>query len=462
MSSEIRPYRSERPEGLPPQNIEAEAAVLGSVLLDREVIGRLSASLAARDFYREQNGTIYQAMLNLYERDQPVDYLTLIDELERSGQADDILYLGSLLGVVPTPIHAEAYARLVATAAFMRRLISAGGQIASLGFQGQFTTEAAMERCEAILAGVAGSAVSADFVGIVPGLQAYLEQLSIAYERDPNQPLESGRLPTTYRDLDQYLRGGFSRGDLVILAGRPAMGKTALSMEIVGRAASVFGLKVAVFSLEMSVPQLLARMVATTSGIPLTTLDDARSLTQSQQDIMGKAFGRLAETNIVLDSSGSQTINAIRAKVRRQAARYGLDLVVIDHIQMVHAPGQERNRVAELGEISRGLKALAMEQNIAIVALSQLSRAVENRQDKRPILSDLRESGTLEQDADVVLGLYRDEYYNKNTDLNRIANLLVLKNRNGATGDCNLIWNPETTGFRGLDEYSERSPTPIF
>jgi replicative DNA helicase len=441
---------------LPPQNIEAEEAVLGSVLLDREVIGRLSSSLAARDFYREQNSTIYQAMLNLYERDQPVDYLTLIDELERTNRGIDLSYLTGLLGVVPTPIHAESYARLVATAAFMRRLISAGGQIASLGFQSQYSPETALERCEAILAAVAGSARAADFVGIVPGLQAYLEQLSIAYERDPNQPLESGRLPTTYRDLDRYLRGGFSRGDLVILAGRPAMGKTALSMEIVGRAASIFKLKVAVFSLEMSVPQLLARMVSTTSGIPLATLDDARSLSSTQQDLLGRAFGQLAETNIVLDSAGSQTINAIRSKVRRQAARYGLDLVVIDHIQMVHAPGQERNRVAELGEISRGLKALAMEQNLAIVALSQLSRAVENRQDKRPILSDLRESGTLEQDADVVLGLYRDEYYNKDTDLNRVANLLVLKNRNGATGDCNLIWNPETTGFRGLEDFLER------
>jgi replicative DNA helicase len=444
-----------REQGIP-SNLEAEEAVLGSVLLDREVIGRLSSSLAARDFYREQNSTIYQAMLNLYERDQPVDYLTLIDELERTNRGIDLSYLTGLLGVVPTPIHAESYARLVATAAFMRRLISAGGQIASLGFQSQYSPETALERCEAILAAVAGSARAADFVGIVPGLQAYLEQLSIAYERDPNQPLESGRLPTTYRDLDRYLRGGFSRGDLVILAGRPAMGKTALSMEIVGRAASIFKLKVAVFSLEMSVPQLLARMVSTTSGIPLATLDDARSLSSTQQDLLGRAFGQLAETNIVLDSAGSQTINAIRSKVRRQAARYGLDLVVIDHIQMVHAPGQERNRVAELGEISRGLKALAMEQNLAIVALSQLSRAVENRQDKRPILSDLRESGTLEQDADVVLGLYRDEYYNKDTDLNRVANLLVLKNRNGATGDCNLIWNPETTGFRGLEDFLER------
>jgi replicative DNA helicase len=455
---EPRPLNADRQIAVPPQNAEAELAVLGSVLLDRDVIGRVAPLVEVRDFWTPRHALIYEAMLTLDARGERADYLTLLTELERTGRLAEVgggAFLGSLIEHVPTPIHAEQYAGLVAQAGFMRRLIQTATRMLTLGYENAEDVETTLARCDQLMAEMAASGPNPDFLPILAGLQAYLEQLGAASVRDLSAPFSAGRVPTTYRDLDRYLGGGFSRGDLIMLAGRPAMGKSSLGMEIVGKTALTYGAKVAVFSLEMGVSQLLARMVSTTSGIPLTTLDTAR-ISDAEKGPLGEAFGRLAEIDVVLDDAGTQTIAGIRSKVRRQAMRAGLDLVVVDHIQMVTAPSPRQNRVDEMGAISRGLKALAREQNVAVLAISQLSRAAQQRTDKRPQLSDLRDSGSLEQDADVVLGLYRDEYYNPDTERTRIADVLVLKNRNGPTGDCSLIWNPETTGFRGMEAYDGR------
>ena len=792
----------DQPERLPPHNVEAEEAVLGSVLLDREVIGRLSGVLDARDFYRERNGSIYQAMLDLYEQHEPVDYLTLIDELDRSQrleQAGGVAYVAGLLGVVPTPIHADHYAKIVAEAAFMRRLISAGGKIATIGFQNQFDAETALEKSEQILFDVANKKANRDFAALSDILRDYLEQLSLLRE---GEGIKYG-VPSGYADLDKLTAGGFQRSDLIILAARPAMGKaqpldaqvltedgwkrmgdlqfgdrlasvdgqpsrvagifpqgekqvyrvtfsddrsteccdehlwkvmyrgwdaprvlttaklrqmltrkryqgrvwidtfsgefghratlpldpwvlgallgdgtlarlcistadaellvrmqarlgpelqlvvsggydyrirrvssrwqkgvqgvvpnpvrealvalglngkrshekfippmylsanrearldllrglidtdgwveahgsvcfatvseqlaqdvatltrslggicrirpprrkyvvqgdtrtearpayvltltlddaqsmttlarkqvragykttrqrrltvtsieptrvaetqciavthpdrtyvtdefvvthnTSLALGIAANAALKFKAASAIFSLEMSGAQLAARLLSTESGIETTRLRSG-NLTDAESRKLGHALGILAEAQIYIDDTPGISVTSLRAKTRRLHAEVPLDLVVVDHLQLMTAgEGTGMNRVNEMSEISRQLKGLARELHVPVIALSQLSRAVEQRSPKIPILSDLRESGSIEQDADLVMFIYRDDYYNKDSEKQGIAEIHIAKHRNGPTGQISLLFNQKTTKFLDLEVYRD-------
>jgi replicative DNA helicase len=444
----------EQPERLPPHNLEAEEAVLGSVLLDREVIGRVSGVLEARDFYRERNGQIYEAMLSLYDRHEPVDYLTLIDELDRTQRLDQsggTSYIAGLLGVVPTPIHAEHYAKIVADSAFMRRLISAGGKIATIGFQNQFDTETALEKSEQILFDIANKKANRDFASLGDILQDYLEQLSLLRE---GEGIRYG-VPSGFADLDKITAGGFQRSDLIILAARPAMGKTSLALGIAANAALKFKAASAVFSLEMSGAQLAARLLSTESGIETTRLRSG-NLTDAESRKLGHALGILAEAPIYIDDTPGLSVTNLRAKTRRLHAEVPLDLVVVDHLQLMTAgEGSGMNRVNEMSEISRQLKGLARELHVPVIALSQLSRAVEQRSPKIPILSDLRESGSIEQDADLVMFIYRDDYYNKDSEKQGIAEVHIAKHRNGPTGQVSLLFNQRTTKFLDLEVYRD-------
>lgn len=440
---------------IPPSNEGAEQALLGSALLDRSVIARVADRLAPRDFYQDKHGVIYQAMLDIEADGQVVDYLTVLDVLDRSGRLAAIggaTYLAGLPLVSPTPVHAEQYAELIANAAFMRRLISAGGKIATLGYDNRDDPETALVRCEQFLADAVGTTVSSRMIAIADALSTYSDALEALTQPDlPSANRPAPRLSTGYRDLNEILRGGFTRGDLILLAGRPGMGKSALGFALLMRLALLAGARGVLFSLEMGVTQVLARMLATASGVPLARQDDGQ-LSPSQQVPFGKALGDLAQTRIMLDDTARLSIATLRSRVRRLVAeREGLDVVVVDHVQLLS--GQSRNRVEEIGEISRGLKAIAREHNVAVLALAQLSRSVEQRTDKVPQLSDLRESGTLEQDADVVLMLYREEYYKPETERSGMADLFVAKHRNGRTGRLTLIWNQECTSFRGLEEF---------
>jgi replicative DNA helicase len=444
----------EQPERLPPHNLEAEEAVLGSVLLDREVIGRVSGILEARDFYRERNGHIYQAMLELYDRHEPVDYLTLIDELDRTQRLDPgggTTYVAGLLGAVPTPIHAEHYAKIVADTAFMRRLISAGGKIATIGFQNQFDTETALEKSEQILFDIANKKANRDFTSLGDILQDYLEQLSLLRE---GEGIKYG-VPSGFADLDKITAGGFQRSDLIILAARPAMGKTSLALGIASNAALKFKAASAVFSLEMSGGQLAARLLSTESGIETTRLRMG-NLTDAESRKLGHALGILAEAPIYIDDTPGLSVTSLRAKTRRLHAEVPLDLVIVDHLQLMTAgEGTGMNRVNEMSEISRQLKGLARELHVPVIALSQLSRAVEQRSPKIPILSDLRESGSIEQDADLVMFIYRDDYYNKDSEKQGIAEVHIAKHRNGPTGQISLLFNQRTTKFLDLEVYRD-------
>ncbi len=443
----------EGPERLPPQNIEAEEAVLGSVLLDREVIGRVSGSLEARDFYRERNGQIFQAMLDLYDRHEPVDYLTLIDELERTQrleQAGGVVFLSSLLGAVPTPIHAEHYGKIVADTAFMRRLISAGGKIAAIGFQNQFDTDTALEKSEQILFDISNKRANSDFASLSDVLREYLEQLSVLRE---GEGIRYG-VPSGYADLDKMTAGGFQRSDLIILAARPSMGKTSLALGFASNAAIKFKAASAIFSLEMSRSQLAARLLSTESGIETQRLRSGQ-LTDAESRKLGHALGLLAEAPIYIDDTPGISVTNLRAKTRRLHAEVPLDLVIVDHLQLMTSGKTGENRVLEMSEISRQLKGLARELHVPVVALSQLSRAVEQRSPKIPILSDLRESGAIEQDADLVIFIYRDDYYNKDSEKQGIADLHIAKHRNGPTGEISLLFNQRTTKFLDLEVYRD-------
>jgi len=423
---------------LPPHNLDAERAVLGSVLLDREVIGRIADKLQRRDFYRDRHGDIYAAMLALHERQEPVDYLTLTAELGDESLTTDLI---DLLGAVPTPIHAERYACMVADAAVMRRLISAGGRIATLGFERQHDVPTALEKAESLLREVSSNRAATDSRSFGAYLAEYLDELVAVQD---GKAVEVA-LPTGYADLDRLLNGGLRRSELIVLAARPAMGKSSLSSNIGVTAGMRFGASVAIFSLEMTGQQIVRRAISAEARIEAARLTG--QMTEVEEVRLGAALSRLAEMRIEVAEPLMLTPTDLRARVRRMSAKEPLDLVIVDHIGLMSTGRRGGNRVEEVTEITRQLKALAMEEGVAVLALSQLSRAVEQRSPKIPMLSDLRESGSIEQDADVVVFIYRDAYYDRDSPKGDISDLIVAKNRNGQTGQVSVLWDKRHTRF---------------
>src|SRR5579885_3523043 len=388
------------PDALPPNNTEAEEAVLGSILIDRDAVGQVASFLRPADFFREQHATIYEAALRLYDRREPVDFLTLTDELQRSGRYDEVgglSFLSSLLNVVPTSLHVEQYARIVERAAVRRRLIHAAGRIAALGYDEVLETDQALEQAEQVLFGVAEKRATRDFQKLVDVLRAYWEQLLVAADVDR---LQQG-IPTDFKDLDKLL-GGLQRSDLVIVAARPSMGKSSFALCLARNASVDFGAKVGIFSLEMSLAQLAQRLLFSESGVDSSRLRQGL-LGQVERRKLADALGTLASAPIYLDDTPNIALSELRAKSRRLHQELGgLDLLVVDYLQLIQGNGKE-NRVNEISEISRSLKALARELDVPVVALSQLSRAVESRSPHIPMLSDLRESGCLTGDTLVAL-----------------------------------------------------------
>jgi replicative DNA helicase len=435
---------------LPPQNIEAEQSVLGSLLIDREAIIKTAPFLRAEDFYREAHGRIYAAILDLHEHREPADFVTLCDALERSAELDSVggpAYLTSLINSVPTSIHVEHYAHIVERTAILRRLIEAAGKIAGLAYGEAEDVDVVVDRAEQILFDVSQRRVSRGLTPIKRILTEYYDRIEYLHQHQG----EMVGLPTGFLDLDRLL-GGMQRSDLIIVAGRPGMGKSSLGMSIAHNTALKHNAVVAFFSLEMSAEQLVQRLIAGETGITSQRLrtGDIRDI---EWDKLVKASGTLAETAVFVDDTPSPSPMEIRTKCRRLAAEYGLDLIIVDYLQLMRGGGRSENRVQEVSYISRQLKALARELSVPVVAMSQLSRAVESRQDKRPILSDLRESGTIEQDADVVIFIYRDEMYDENTERKHIADIIISKHRNGPTGQISLRFAAEQTKFVDLDTY---------
>lgn len=438
-------------ERLPPHNIPAEQSVLGSLLIDRDAIIRVASYVRADDFYIRANGTIYQAILDLYNRREPTDFVTLSDELERRSVLDDIGgigYLSSLLNTVPTAVHVEYYGRIVERTSTLRRLIDAGTQIVGIGYQDAVETEEALDSAEQTLFAISQKRQTKDFQSISDVLDRFFDQLDYLQQHRG----EVVGVPSGFSDLDQ-LTGGLQRSDLIIVAARPSMGKTAFSLGLAYGAAVQHDKTVGVFSLEMSAEQLVQRLLATETGVDshrlrLGMIDD------NEWDRISRAFGRLAEAKIFIDDAANASVMDVRSKARRLQAENGLDLVIVDYLQLMSGRRSD-NRVQEVSEITRGLKSLARELNVPVIALSQLSRAVETRADHRPMLSDLRESGSIEQDADIVMFIYRDEKYDENSEKKGIAEIIVAKHRNGPVGSINLRFFERIARFADLELYRE-------
>jgi replicative DNA helicase len=435
---------------LPPQNPDAEEAVLGSLLMDPEAVGKVAAFLKPDDFYRERNASIYAAMLAIYDRREPVDFMTVTDELTRQGRYEEmggLAYLSHLVGVVPTAVHVEYYARIVERTSVKRRLISAAGKIAAVAYDDSLDLDTTLEKAEQLLFGVAQRRVTRDFEHIGSILGEYLEQME-ARAADAT----GGRgVPTGFIELEK-LTGGLQRSDLIILAARPSMGKSSWALNMVQNAALKHHATCAVFSLEMSKQQLAHRLLCSESGVDATKLR-LGMINESDQRKLHRAFELLSEAPIYIDDTPSIPITELRSKSRRLAAEVGIDLVVVDYLQLVTTGRNNDNRVQEISHISQSLKGLAREMNAPVLALSQLSRAVEARTPHIPMLSDLRESGSLEQDADIVLFIYREDMYNRDSDKKGIADIYLAKHRNGPTGQFSLLFLEKSTRFVDLEVY---------
>jgi replicative DNA helicase len=433
---------------LPPQNLEAEAGVLGSLLLDGEATIKVADILGAGDFYKEAHRHIYEAVMELVERHSPVDVLTISNRLEEKGLLEQVggsSYLTTLVASVPTSAHARHYAEIVAKKATLRRLIQTAAEVTAMGYEESADVESLLDQAEQLVFKVSQKNLKENFTSLKHVLTESFDRIDELHK----DKAKMRGIPTGFRDLDQKVLAGLQPSDLVIVAARPSMGKTSFALNIARHLAVTEGIPVGVFSLETSKEQLVDRMLSAEARI-----DSWRLRTGNLQDEdfpkIGQAMAQLSEAPIFIDDSPMINVMEMRAKARRLQAEHGLGLIIVDYLQLMQGRGLE-NRVQEISEISRGLKALARELDVPVIALSQLSRAVEARSPKIPMLSDLRESGSIEQDADVVMFIYREDYYERETERKNIADILVRKHRNGPVGEIELYFQPEFTQFRNLD-----------
>jgi replicative DNA helicase len=433
---------------LPPQNIEAEQSVLGSLLIDPEAILKVTSFLRPEDFYRETHALIFKAIVDLHERRQPADFVTLCDELERRKQLDQVGgpgYLTSLINAVPTSVHVQYYGGIVERTATLRRLISAAAEISNMAYERADDEDRILDQAEQLIFGVAQRSIERELVPLRAILSDYYDRIEYLYEHGG----ETVGVPTGFIDLDRLL-GGFQQADLIIVAGRPGTGKTSLALSIVDFAARKHGLCIAIFSLEMPAQQVVQRLVSGATGIESQRLRTG-DISQEELARVTRAMGELSETSVYIDDTPAIAPMELRAKARRLQAEHPIDLLIVDYLQLMQAGVRMENRVQEVSYISRQLKSLSSELNVPVLACSQLSRAVESRVDKRPLLSDLRESGSIEQDADVVMFIYREEMYVEDTFKPNIADIMVAKHRNGPTGQISLRFMKEQAKFVNLE-----------
>lgn len=434
---------------MPPQSLDAEVSTLGALLLDGDAVMKVVDILSPEDFYRPDHAAIYEAMVALFEKRNPLDLVTVAEELSRMKRLEESggqAALSSLVSAVATASNVQYYAQIVREKAMLRRLITAASKIGDLGFQEDVPSQNILDQAEQTLFGVTQRFLRQNFTPVRSILADSFERLDALSKQ--NGAIRG--VPSGYKHIDSIL-GGFQDSDLIILAARPSMGKTALALNFAEYAAVNAKKTVGIFSLEMSKEQLVDRLISSIGKIDSWKLRNGK-LNDDDFRSLNEAYGQLAEANLFIDDTASASVMEVRAKARRLQAEHGLDLIVVDYLQLMVGSntGNADNRTQEVAEISRSLKALAKELHCPVIALSQLSRAVESRPDKRPLLSDLRESGSIEQDADVVMFLYREDYYNKE-EQNNIMEVLVRKHRNGPTGDAKLLARLQYSRFENLD-----------
>lgn len=441
-----------------PHNPEAEASLLGAILIDADALVKIADIIQPTDFHDQRHQYIYEAIAALYERRSPIDVLTLADQLKNMAQLDLVggaAYLTELTNFVPTAAHVEQYADIVAQKAMRRRLISVSQDMADLGYDESKKLRELIEEAEARLFEVSQKHVKQSIVSLENILAESFDRLDDLHK--DKKKLRG--LPTGFTDVDSIL-AGLQRSDLFILAARPSMGKTALALNLAHNVAMLSKQPVLVFSLEMSKEQLVDRMLAMESGVDAMAL---RTGNLSDQDFerIGQAMGTLSEAPMFIDDSPGISVSDLRTKARREAHKQPLGLIIVDYLQLMSGGSRfasSDNRVQEISEISRGLKSIARELNVPLIALSQLSRSVESRSPQIPQLADLRESGSIEQDADVVAFIYREEYYNPETERKNITDLLIKKHRNGPVGNVELYFDRTQQKFRSLDKHHTGDP----
>ena len=439
-------------ERLPPQSVEAEMAVLGSMLLDRDSISQAVEMLDASYFYKETHKKIYSAVLKLFDQNKGVDIVTLVEELKRTNSLDEIggpACITNISSSVPTTANFIHYAKIVKEKALLRNLINAATKIVSTCYDTTQEMGAILDKSEQLIFDVSSKKVESRFTPLREVIKNSIEIIDNLYQRKENIT----GLATGYRDLD-IKTAGFHPSDFIVIAGRPSMGKSALASCIVEHIGVVEKEPVAFFSLEMAKEQLVQRMLCSHARVDAHKVRTG-FLSQADWPRLVSAAGKLSEAPIYIDDSPGSTVLEIRTKARRLKAQFDIKLIVLDYLQLMQGPLKADNRQQEISEISRSLKALARELNVPLIAISQLSRAVEQRSDHRPQLSDLRESGAIEQDADLVLLLLREEYYNQTEDNKGIAEIIIAKQRNGPVGSLNLAFLGEYMRFENLAPKSE-------
>jgi len=437
---------------IPPHNLDAEQAVLAAMMLDKDAIYEIVPILKEKDFYKEAHGIIYRTIVDLAEQGEPVDLITITESLRKSGNLEKVGgvgYIAQVANAIGTSTGVTHYAELIKEKSLLRSLIKIATNLAARSYEDSEETEQILNDAERMILEISQGRVRGGLVPISEVIEGTIERLEILN----NKKSEITGLTSGFRDLDKFT-SGWQNSDLIIVAARPAMGKTSFCLNLAANAALLAKVPVAIFSLEMSREQLVQRVLSSAAMIDQQKLRTGRLL-DKEWIALTSALGPLAEAPIYIDDTPAISVREIRAKTRRLKAEKGLGLVVIDYLQLMSTGRRVESRQQEISEISRSLKALARELDIPIIALSQLSRAVEQSQDKRPSLSHLRESGALEQDADIVMFIYRDEYYNPESEKKAIAEIIIAKHRNGPVGTVELTFLKEFTKFGDLARREE-------
>ncbi|MBI3596779.1 MAG: replicative DNA helicase [Nitrospirae bacterium] len=437
---------------LPPQNIEAEQAVLGAILIDNASLNKALEIIHPDYFYREAHRRIFSAVLDLNERNEVVDLITLTDHLRKKNELEMVggaTYLSFLVNSIPTAANIRQHSRIIHEKAILRNLITVATDIVGQGYEDQSRVEELLDFAERSIFGISERKLKPSFVAVKEIIKDSFETIERLYEKKERVT----GVATGYRDLDE-MTSGLQPSDLIVIAGRPSMGKTALALGVAQHLGIEKRGTAAIFSLEMSKEQLVMRMLCSEARVDAHKLRSGY-LGRADWPKLTTAAGRIAEARIFIDDTPAISVLEMRAKARRLKAEHGLDLVIVDYLQLMRGRGEADNREQEISEISRSLKALAKELQLPVVAMSQLSRAVENRSDKRPILADLRESGAIEQDADIVIFIYRDEVYHTTDENKGIADIIVGKQRNGPIGNIKLAFLDRYTRFENLEKVHE-------
>ena len=431
-----------------PQNVNAEQSVLGAALLDKEAVPVILEILKAEDFYREDHKAVFECILDLFNRGKDIDIVTITNLLKQKGTFDEyggIDYLESLLNSVPTTANIRSYAKIVEEKAILRKLIRASNEASDMGYEAAHDVEYILDQAEKGIFNILQKKSGQGFYHIEEVLQTAIEGIEELFQ---NEGVVSG-IPTGFTLLD-YKTAGLHNADLIFVAGRPGMGKTTLAVNIAQSIAINQKKAVAIFSLEMAKEQLVNRMLCSEAMIENDKIKTGQLADEDWGKLM-EASGALSEAPIYIDDTPGVTMTEIRSKCRRLKMEKDIQLVVIDYIQLIQGAGKTENRQQEVSEISRSLKILAKELNVPVICAAQLSRAAESRSDKRPMLSDLRESGSIEQDADIVMFIYRDDYYNEESEKPNIAEIILAKHRNGSTGKIELLYMGPYTKFVNID-----------